>query len=296
MRDKLGSADQEVARVAGRQHGVVTVGQLLEAGLARNAVSRRVEKGLLHREHRGVYRVGHRAPSVEARYMAAVMACGDDAVLSGLAAAFVYGLVKGSAPRPEVTALKSRRVRGVVTRRVRKLAYQDVSRYRGIPITTLPRTVVDLAGDLTIDPLGRACHEAQVRHRLTAPMVEKALARRPNAPGAEKLQRIFRGDAHVTLSKLERAFLALLRSDGLPLPKTNRPAGGRYVDCRWPEYRLTVELDSYRYHHTRHAWEQDRRREREARARGDEFRRYTYGDVTEDHRLTLAELRVLLVR
>ena len=95
-------------------------------------------------------------------------------------------------------------------------------------------------------------------------------------------------------SKLERRFLELLREAGLPLPQPNRPAGGRRVDCRWPIRRLTVELDSYRYHHSRHAWEQDRRREREARARGDEFRRYTYGDVVESPRLMLAELRALL--
>ena len=99
---------------------------------------------------------------------------------------------------------------------------------------------------------------------------------------------------HVTLSKLERRFLELLREAGLVFRETNRPAGGRRVDCRWPEQRLTVELDSYRYHHSRHAWEQDRRREREARARGDEFRRYTYGDVFERPRLMLSELRALL--
>jgi very-short-patch-repair endonuclease len=76
--------------------------------------------------------------------------------------------------------------------------------------------------------------------------------------------------------------------------QTNRPAGGRRVDCRWPEQRLTVELDSYRYHRSRHAWEQDRRREREAYARGDQFRRFTWGDVFEDPRQMLAELRALL--
>jgi hypothetical protein len=98
----------------------------------------------------------------------------------------------------------------------------------------------------------------------------------------------------VTLSKLERDFLTQLKTAGLPAPQTNRRADDRYVDCRWPRHRLTVELDSYRYHHTRHAWELDRRREREARARGDEFRRYTYGDVKEDRALMLAELRELL--
>jgi len=98
----------------------------------------------------------------------------------------------------------------------------------------------------------------------------------------------------VTLSKLERSFLVLLRSERLPPPETNRPAGGRRVDCRWSEHRLTVELAGYRFHHSRHAWERDRRREREARARGDEFRRYTYGDVVEDPSFTLEELRGLL--
>lgn len=97
-----------------------------------------------------------------------------------------------------------------------------------------------------------------------------------------------------TLSKLERAFLRLLENSGLPLPATNRPAGGRFVDCRWPSQRLTVELDGHRYHRSRHAWEQDRRREREAYARGDRFRRFTWDDVTRWAPATLAELRVVL--
>ena len=120
------------------------------------------------------------------------------------------------------------------------------------------------------------------------------LAKRPKTKGATNLREVLRGDAHVTLSKLERAFLRLLEEADLPLPQTNKRAHGRRVDCRWPDRRLTVELDSYRYHRSRHAWEQDRRREREARARGDEFRRYTYGDVFEHPRLMLAELCALL--
>ena len=76
----------------------------------------------------------------------------------------------------------------------------------------------------------------------------------------------------------------------------NRRVDGRYVDCRWPTQRLTVELDSYRYHGTRHAWEQDHEREREARARGDEFRRYTWTDVSEKTAAMLADLRGLLTR
>ena len=161
-------------------------------------------------------------------------------------------------------------------------------------MTTLPRTLVDLAAVLALDELARACHEAEVRHGTTPAQIEAVLERRPNSPGTAKLRAVLRGDAPVTLSKLEKRFLALLREAGLPRPRTNRPAGGRYVDCRWPALRLTVELDSYRYHHSRHAWEQDRRREREARARGDEFRRYTWADVYEEPKQMLAELRALL--
>ena len=282
-----------MARIAARQHGVISLRQLLGTGLSRQAVKRRAGKGLLHREFRGVYRVGHRAPSSEARYLGAVLACGDGAVLCGSAAAFLFGLTKGP-PSPEVLAPRRRRVAGVVTHSVQVLDARDVTSWRSIPITTVPRTLVDLATDLSLDSLARVCHEAEVRHGVTAVAVQAVLERRPGARAASRLRPIFSGDIRTTLSKLERDFLALLRSAGLPLPRTNQPVGARYVDCRWPERRLTIELDSYRYHHTRHAWEQDRRREREARARGDEFRRFTYGDVTEDHAQVLAELRRLL--
>lgn len=91
-----------------------------------------------------------------------------------------------------------------------------------------------------------------------------------------------------------RASLALVKRAGLPLPVMNRVAGGRRVDCRWPGHRLTVELDSYTFHNSRHSWEQDRQREREARKREDEFRRFTYGDVTEAPGYVLSELERLL--
>jgi hypothetical protein len=98
---------------------------------------------------------------------------------------------------------------------------------------------------------------------------------------------VLRGDVQLALSKLESRFLDCLRAADLPLRMTNRPASGHRVDFRWPEQRLTVGLDSYRYHHTRHAWKLDRRSEREAFTRGDELRRYTYADVTEEPKLML---------
>ena len=274
-----------------RSHGVVTREQLLRADITSDEIRHRLSLGALLPEHRGVYRVGHRAPSTEARYLAAVWACGEGAVLSGPAAAHLWGILKSAAPAPEVTAPGERRVRGVTTKRSRHI---ERTTHRGIPVTTVPRTLVDLAAVLSLDALARACHEAGVLHETTPRQVDAILAKRPRIRGAGKLRKIFHGDAPVTLSELERAFKQRLCEAGLPLPQTNRPAGGRRVDCRWPDRRLTVELDSYRYHHSRHAWEQDRRREREARARGDEFRRYTYGDVVETPRLMLAELCPLL--
>jgi len=242
-----------------------------------------------------VYRVGHRAPSVEARYIAAVLACGEGALLSGRAAGHLLGLLKGEPPEPEVTAPRQRRVKGVKTRRSRVMDPRDATVCRRIPVTNVPRTLVDMAEGLDNDDLARACHEAGVRYRTTPAHVEAVLGRRGRLPGAAKLRAILRGELKVTLSPLEKRGLHVIEEDGLPLPsQVNRHAGSKRVDFRWPEHRLTVELDSFRFHNSRHSWEQDRRREREAHARGDDFRRYTWADVFEDPRHMLRELGVLL--
>ncbi|MDQ4048496.1 MAG: type IV toxin-antitoxin system AbiEi family antitoxin domain-containing protein, partial [Actinomycetota bacterium] len=255
MRPQDRTVEQELARIAGDAHGVVTRVDLLRAGVTPGEIKQRLRTGALLREHPGVYRVGHRAPSLEARYLAAVRACGDGALLSGRAAAHLLGVLGGAAPGPEVTAPTERRVEGVTTRRSRHMDARDATTWAGIPVTTVARTVVDLAAVLAVDDLARACHEAGVCHHTTPADVDLVLARRPGSPGAAKLRQILRGEVRVTLSKLEARFLARLGAADLALPQTNRPAGGRRVDCRWPEQRLTVELDSYRYHHSRHAWE-----------------------------------------
>jgi hypothetical protein len=283
-----------MGEIADGAHGVVARKELLAAGVTRMEIEYRLRTGALRPEFPGVYRVGHRAPSTEARYMAAVKACGPGAMLSGLAAAYLLGLVRGAPPAPEVTAPREERIKGLVTRRCRTLSAQDRMTWRGIPVTCVARTLVDLAAVLSAEALGRACHEAGIRHGTTPREVGDVLERRPTSPGAAKLRRILGGEERITLSRLERRFVDMLRAEGLPLPITNRLAGGRRVDCRWPEHRLTVELDSYTYHASRHAWEADRRREREAFARGDDFRRYTWADVFERPRLMLRELHAIL--
>lgn len=264
---------------------------MLRSGLSRRQIKVRADRGTLIRQYRGVYRLGHAAPSVEADYLAAVLACGEGALLCGKPAAYLWKLVFGEAPAPEAATLGERRVPGVLTRRRKVL--QGVYRH-GVPVVSVPETLVDLAAVFTPPAMARACHEAGVRYRTTPRQVEAVLSRRPNTPGARALRTVMSGSVPVTASVLERRFLFLLRRHGLPPPETNRPAGTFRVDCRWPAHAVTVELDSYRFHNTRQAWERDRRREREAHARGDEFRRYTYGDVLDEPASLLAELSALL--
>jgi Transcriptional regulator, AbiEi antitoxin len=212
-----------IARIARTQHGVVTRTQLLRAGISAKEIKGRARSGALLREHRGVYRVGHRAPSLEARYLAAVLACGEGALLCGRAAGHLLGLLKGPAPAPEVLTATERRIEGIVTRRSRGIDSRDAMTARAIPVTTVERTLVDLARDLPIDALVRACHEAGVRYRTTPRDVEAVLARRPNSPGAARLRQVVGGDARVTLSELERRFLTRLREAGLPCPRPTGP-------------------------------------------------------------------------
>jgi hypothetical protein len=228
---KSTTVERIVARLATRSHGVVTRQELLAAGVTADEINQRLDDGSLLREYRGVYRVGHRAPSVEARYLAAVRACGSDAALSGAAAAFLYVLIRGVSPRPEVTAPSRRRVPNVITHRSRVV---EATTHRGIPIVAVPDVLIDVAGELSLSDLARAYHEADVRYATTPDAVEAALARRPRAKGARNLRRVVHGDEPVSVSRLERRFHERLRENGLPLPVTNARVGGHRVDCRGP--------------------------------------------------------------
>ena len=225
--------------------------------------------------------------------MAAVMAGGAKARLSDSAAAYFLSLTRGSAPAPEITTPTLRRIKGVITHR-RNLDPKDVTTHRGVPITTPARTLTDIAAQLNGDDLALACHEAGVKYGTTPRQVKEVLTRRPRCPGAASLRAIMSGEQQVALSRLEKRFQQLLTDAGLPLPTMNRKKGSHRIDCRWETPPLTVELDSYRFHNSRHSWEQSYRREREARARGDDFRRFTWDDVTQRADATVAELRTAL--
>ena len=280
------------ARIARRQHGRVTRRQLLDEGVDVKRVDRWLADGRLRLVHRGVYAVGHTAPSLLGAYIAAVLAGGRGAVLSHRAAAYLLKLLRGlpSSPLPEITVPSTaRRSRpGIVVHRVRRLDVRDTTKEHGIRVTTVPRVLLDLAPSLTPAELTRACHEAWVRHRVTPQAVEACIARNPHKTGAAKLRRALGTD--VTLSDLEASFVKLVEAHDLPVPRTNIDVRGDKVDCHWPQYGLTIELHSYRFHASRQAFETDLARRRRSRHVA-----FSYGDVVERPRATVAELRELLV-
>jgi hypothetical protein len=288
----VGTQKRNVERVIGRlatsAKGIVTARELLDAGVSKRQIHHRLKTGALLREHPGVYRVGHRAPNFESSYMAAVKARGEGALLSGFAAAYLLGLIKGKPPPAEVTAPTDR----AGARYSPSICRNDAITWKGIPATSVPRTLIDLAPRMSADRLARVCHEASVLHKTTPAMVGRLL--RQNTPGGAKLRAVLLGDAKVLLSKLERRFVERLKEAGLPIPDTNKPAGGRRVDCRWPDHGLTVELLSFTFHNSRYAWEQDQRRQREAYACGDGFRTYTWHDVFDEPGPMMRELLELL--
>jgi len=277
------------ARIAARQHGRVAWSQLVAAGIDRHVIQRWLRDGLLHRQHDGVYAFGHCASSVVGDYMAAVLACGRGACLSHRAAGFLTRVLRGRPPAAEVTVptTAGRRRPAIVIHRVAALDPADVTIIDGIPTTTVPRILLDLAPRTPPSQLVRACHEAWVHHRVTPQMVEACVARNPTKKGIAKLRRALGSD--VTLSDLEDAFLALLDAHALPRPRTNIDHKGDKVDCRWPELNVTIELVSFRFHATRRAFEED-----VARRRRSGHIAYSYGDVVERGAQTATELSAAL--
>jgi hypothetical protein len=278
-----------VARIAASQRGRITTTQLLKAGIDRHRIKRWVADGRLRREHVGVYTLGHPDPSAQGTYVSAVLAAGSGARVSHRANAHLLGIIRGTAPPPEVTVPPTahRKRPGIVIHRVRSLHPLDTATLDGIPITTAPRVLLDLAPTTQPTELARACHEAWVRHRVTPAYVEACIARNPGKPGAAKLRRALGTD--VVLSVLEKGFLALLASHGLPRPRTNIDRRGDKVDCYWAQRDLTIEFVSYRFHATRDGFETD-----VARRRRSNHLAYSYGDVFVRADATAAELAALL--
>jgi very-short-patch-repair endonuclease len=267
--------DGRIAALAAQQHGVVSRAQLLTFGLGHSAIDDRLARGLLHPIHRGVFSVGHRVLTREGAWIAAVLAAGPGAVLSHRSAAALWGIRDASRAAIEVITTRCCRRAGIHSHRV-TLPADETTTERGIPVTTVTRTLLDLAEVLTSPQLERAVTEAEVRRLGSPHSLDALVARHPRRRGTVALKRILqnRGDIarHVTRSELEAAFLTFLDAHGLARPTTNacvaHGTGTYEVDAVWPAHRLIVELDGYAVHTTRRSFENDRARDRVLTADG----------------------------
>ena len=261
--------DTELAVLAGRQHGYVHVAQLRALGLGGSAAARRCQRGVLHLVHPGVYGVGHVAPSREGRWMAAVLAGGDGAVLSHLSAAALWDVGRYVPPFPDVLVPRRHRpVAGIMIRTCRRLDPRDVTERRGIPVTTVARMLVDLSDVWPADRLTNVIHEAGYRKRLNLIAVreamERANGRRHLGVLDEALALYLTGSAGLK-SGAEAAFRALLAA--FPAPLGNVKVCGYEVDFHWPERKLVVEVDGPGHERPRTRRE-DARRDRVLTAAG----------------------------
>lgn len=266
-----------MAATAGRQHGVISIAQLHEAGLSDAAVMRRTRAGRLHKLHRGVYAVGHVAPSTERRWMAAVLALGGGAILSHRSAAALWELLP-SQDGPVDVSLPSRNGRrrrpGIRIHRPLSLESTEMTHRHRIPVTSPARTLADLRTTVTARELRRAIRQADVLGLPTGSSIPSDRTR----------------------SELELKFLKLCRRHGLPKPSVNLRVGGLIVDFCWVEQRLIVETDGYRYHRGRAAFEDDRARDLELRTLDFEVIRLSYRQVVNDSSQVAAVLQAALER
>ena len=252
--------------------------------------------------HRGVYAVGHCRLRRDGHWLAAVLAAGPGAVLSHREAAALHGLRPADRPSVDVTVAARRRLTGVQVHTVERLSPEDVATVDGIPVTTVARTLVDLAATVPPWALRKALEEAERSHRLDVRAIEAVLARTRGRNGTgharikAALAELARTGTTVSRSRLEDRFLALLDAHGLPRPSANAWTLGMEVDAAWPAARLAIELDGWDSHKTRDAFQRDRTRSNDLQAEGWTVLRFTHADVVHRPDETAARVGRLLRR
>jgi len=284
--------DLRIAILAAEQEGVVSTLQLHDLGLDDAAIRRRVQRGYLHRVHHGVYAVGHTAISLNGRFRAAVLACGDTAVLSRYSAGAVDGYLTWDDRLIQVTIVGSgaRQHEGIRIHRARTLDPRDVRRNLTIPRTSVARTLLDLADALSDQGLRRAVRQAQALNLVSVRQIADVLTRANGRRGARRLAALIADGPAPTRSDLEDIVLGLIASAGLQRPQINKRLGRVYPDLRWPAQRLTVECDGAAWHDSKLAREDDAERQARLEACGERVVRVTWGQALEQPRQTVARL------
>jgi very-short-patch-repair endonuclease len=285
--------DAPIAHVAANQHGVVTVAQLYSAGLSPAGITRRLESGRLHRIHRGVYAVGHDRLSDEGRWMAAVLACGEGAVLSHLSAADLWGIRRRrrsgaggrvGAVHVTVAGTAGRRQRGgIVLHRSSTLNASDCTRHDGIPVTKPARTLADLRPLLSPAQFNAAVREAEF---LGLPISDPFGGPDGGDGGSFEIDR--------ARTELEQRLLGLCRRHRLPQPEVNTRLDRYEVDFLWRAQHLAVEVDGWDSHRTRSAFEEDRARDAHLSVLGFQVVRFTWRQISKDASAVAKTIRSLL--
>jgi very-short-patch-repair endonuclease len=293
--------ERRINRLASRQYGAVSRAQLLRLGLGRDAIGYRVRSGRLSPLHRGVYAVGPGPGTKERRWAAAVLACGEGAVLSHLSAAALWELrpVDPWVIDVSVAARRARVRDGLRVHRPRLLAPEDVARRRAIPVTSVARTLVDIAEVVSRRSLERALDEAEYLALLHPPRLQETLERNHARVGAARLASCLRRhEPGTTRTKnaLEEAFLTLVLDAGLPQPDVNIRLGPYEVDFLWREERVAVETDGGASHNRATNRERDAERDAWLATAGYRPLRFTWRQVTERPDEVLAALRAELGR
>jgi very-short-patch-repair endonuclease len=289
----------ELAMLAARQHSIVSARQLRRLGYSAPAIKRAVVAGRLHRVHRGVYAVGHPRLTEHGRCLAAVAACGPAALLSHGSAAWLWGLLPQGPARVDVT-VPSRRHR---RERIRvhyssTLSDSDRGKREAIPVTAVPRTLVDLAASARSSQLDHAVQRAERLDRLDIGAIDAMLERRSGVPGTASLRtalEIYREPAFAR-SRPERLLLALVRKAALPRPAINIYVEGHEIDAYWERERFAVEVDGWDAHRTRAAFESDPVRQEELKLAGIDSIRLTARRIEREPALVAKRLGALLAR
>ena len=262
----------QLAELAASQHGVLTAKQL---ELTSGAITKRVRAGTLHRVHRGVYAVGHPRLSERGKYMAAVLAAGKGAALSGLSAAALWNAWRRPVRDIHVLAPRHRRPQpGFRLHTTRHLDPRDVTTVDGIAVTTVARTLVDLTDVLTPHQIANVIHEAAFHELFDRKATREAMARANGRPNLNRLEQALETNGAGTRSGLEDRFLSLIA--GLPQPLVNARIAGLEVDFAWDQ--IVVEIDGPGHRRPR-TQREDRERDERLNAAGYEVIRLTATDL-----------------
>lgn len=292
-----GTSHQFSGRVwglAARQHGVVSRRQLLELGFDDRAIEHRLDIGRLHRKARGVYAVGRPELTRHGRWMAAILGCGPDAVLSYRSAAELWGIGSEQEGLIEVSLRKNsvRRRPGIRTYRRPKLEDRDVTSVANVPVTGVVKTMIDCAARLDAGGIERMVNQADARGRVRLDSLRADLTDRPGQRGVGKLRDLIdRRTFRLTDSELERRFLRLVHEAGLDPPATGRHLNGFKVDFFWPRLGLVVETDGLTYHRTPAQQKRDLVRDQAHTAAGLTALRFTHEQVRYERAYVVGRLR-----